>query len=147
VGRGSFATITGKAFRPRPMDMGRMAWLLFGVCALYVLLAVLLPIAALLLTSFQRFATALLHQAQFTFANYELALALGPVRTALANSLMLGLGVASSAFASSGIELTATMALIQAFTVILALLILFRLTRGMTRLGNVAYGQTDRERN
>jgi iron(III) transport system permease protein len=37
------------------------------------------------------------------------------------------------AFASSGIELTAAMALIQTFTVIVALLILFRLTRGMTR--------------
>jgi iron(III) transport system permease protein len=95
VGRGSFATITGKAFRPRVMDMGRLAWLLFGVCALYVFLAVVLPIAALLLTSLQRFATALLHQAQFTLANYEMALALGPVRTALANSLLLGLGVAS----------------------------------------------------
>jgi iron(III) transport system permease protein len=95
VGRGSFATITGKAFRPRRMDMGRLAWLLFVVCALYVLLAVVLPIAALLLTSLQRFATALLYQAQFTLANYEMALALGPVRTALANSLLLGLGVAS----------------------------------------------------
>jgi iron(III) transport system permease protein len=96
VSRGSFATITGKAFRPRLMDMGRMAWLLFAVCALYVVLAVLLPIAALVLTSLQRFATALLHQAQFTLANYEMALALGPVRTALANSLMLGLGVATT---------------------------------------------------
>src|SRR5262249_10889897 len=38
-----------------------------------------------------------------------------------------------SAFASSGIELTAAMALIQTFTVIVALLILFRLTRGITR--------------
>ena len=33
IGRGSFATITGKAFRPRPMDMGRLAWVLFSVCA------------------------------------------------------------------------------------------------------------------
>ncbi|HZC78508.1 MAG TPA: ABC transporter permease subunit, partial [Ktedonobacterales bacterium] len=95
VGRGSFATITGKAYRPRPMDMGRLAWLLFGVCALYVFLAVVLPIAALILTSFQRFATALLHQAQWTLANYETALALGPVREALVNSLMLGFGVAT----------------------------------------------------
>jgi len=38
-----------------------------------------------------------------------------------------------SAFASSGIELTAAMALIQTFTVVVALLILFRLTRGITR--------------
>ena len=48
------------------------------------------PIAALLMTSLQRFATVILSQAQWTFANYELALSLGPVRTALANSLMLG---------------------------------------------------------
>jgi len=92
---GSFATITGKAFRPRAMDMGRLAWVLFGVCCLYVFLAVVLPIAALLFTSLQRFATVVLSQAQFTLANYQTALALGPVRTALVNSLMLGLGVAS----------------------------------------------------
>ena len=95
IGRGSYATITGKAYRPRPMDMGRLAWVLFGVCALYIFLAVVLPIAALILTSLQRFATVLLHQAQWTLANYQTALALGPVRQALVNSLMLGFGVAS----------------------------------------------------
>jgi iron(III) transport system permease protein len=95
IGRGSYATITGKAYRPRPMDMGRLVWLLFGVCALYLILAVVLPIAALILTSLQRFATVLLHQAQWTLANYETALALGPVRQALVNSLMLGFGVAT----------------------------------------------------
>ena len=95
IARGSFATITGKAFRPRPMDMGRLAWVLLGICVLYILLAVVLPIAALLFTSLQRFATVILSQAQFTLANYETALSLGPVRTALVNSLMLGFGVAS----------------------------------------------------
>lgn len=95
IAGGSFATITGKAFRPRPMDMGRLAWLLFGVCCLYVVLAVLLPIAALLLTSLQRFATVILSQAQFTLANFQTALSLGPVRTAMGNSLALGFGVAS----------------------------------------------------
>ena len=95
IARGSFATITGKAFRPRPMDMGRLAWIFFAFCMLYILLAVVLPIAALLFTSLQRFATVILSQAQFTLANYQTALALGPVRTALVNSLMLGFGVAS----------------------------------------------------
>jgi iron(III) transport system permease protein len=95
VGRGSFATITGKAFRPRPMDMGRLAWVLFGVCCLYIFLAVILPIAALLMTSLQRFATVILSQAEFTLANYQTALGLGPVRQAMVNSLMLGFGVAS----------------------------------------------------
>src|SRR5215475_7061837 len=92
---GSFATITGKAFRPRPMNMGKLAWVLFGVCCLYVFLAVILPIAALLLTSLQRFATVILSQAQFTLANYQTALSLGPVRTAMGNSLLLGFGVAT----------------------------------------------------
>ena len=95
VRRGSFATITGKAFRPRTMDMGRLSWLLLGVCLLYILLAVVLPIGALILTSLQRFATVILSQAEFTLANYRIALGLGPVRTALFNSLTLGFGVAS----------------------------------------------------
>ena len=30
----SFVTVTGKAFRPRRMDMGGLRWVLFGVCAL-----------------------------------------------------------------------------------------------------------------
>ncbi|HEY6980566.1 MAG TPA: iron ABC transporter permease [Reyranella sp.] len=95
VNRGSFATITGKAFRPRAMDMGRLAWLLLGVCCLYIFLAVVLPIGALILTSLQRFATVILGQAEFTLGNYRMALGLGPVRTALSNSLMLGFGVAT----------------------------------------------------
>jgi iron(III) transport system permease protein len=95
IGRGSYATITGKAFRPRPMDMGRLAWLLFGICCLYVFLAVVLPLAALIFTSLQRFATVILSQAEFTLDNYRTALALGPVRIALVNSLSLGFGVAS----------------------------------------------------
>jgi iron(III) transport system permease protein len=95
IGRGTFTTISGKAFRPRPMDMGRLAWVLFSFCMLYILLAVILPIAALVFTSLQRFATVILNQAQFTLANYETAFSLGPVRTAMVNSLMLGFGVAS----------------------------------------------------
>jgi len=92
---GNFATITGKAFRPRRMAMGRMAWVLFAGCLAYVVAAVFLPLSALLLTSFQRFATVILSQSQFTLANYETALGFGAVRSALTNSLILGVGVAS----------------------------------------------------
>jgi len=95
VTRGSYTTITGKAFRPRPMDMGRFAWVLFSICLLYIVLAVVLPVAALLLTSFQTFATVILSQATFTLTNYSEALSLGPVRTALMNSIFLGVCVAS----------------------------------------------------
>jgi len=95
VRRGNFATITGKAFRPRTMAMGRLAWLLFALCLAYVAVAVVLPLATLMLTSLQRFATVILSQSQFTLANYQAAFGFGAVRSALTNSLILGIGVAS----------------------------------------------------
>ena len=95
IKRGSYATITGKAFRPRTMAMGRMAWVLFAACITYVIAAVFLPLAALTLISFQRFSTVIFSQMQFTFANYETALGFGAVRQAMTNSLMLGVGVAT----------------------------------------------------
>jgi len=95
INKGSFTTITGKAFRPRPMIMGRLAWVFLGVCCLYIAVAVVLPLAALIFTSLERFATVILSQAEFTLANYRTALSLGPVRIALVNSLSLGFGVAT----------------------------------------------------
>lgn len=95
ISRGNYATITGKAFRPRPLEMGAIAWLLFALCCFYVLVAVALPLAALTLTSFQRFATVFLSQTALTLANYRTALGLGAVNGALANSLLLGIGVAT----------------------------------------------------
>ena len=50
IRRGHFATITGKAFRPRAMAMGRLAWLLFGLCLAYVIAAVVLPFPLPVLT-------------------------------------------------------------------------------------------------
>jgi iron(III) transport system permease protein len=95
VRRGNYATITGKAFRPRPLEMGAIAWLLFALCCFYVLVAVVLPLAALTLTSFQRFATVFLSQTELTLANYQTALGFGAVNSALGNSLLLGVSVAT----------------------------------------------------
>jgi len=95
--RGSYATITGKAFRPRALGVGWLRWPLLAFCWGYVALSVALPLAALLLTSFQRFATAILPQSIFTLANYRNALQMGALGSALANSLVLGLAVATIA--------------------------------------------------
>jgi iron(III) transport system permease protein len=95
IRRGHFATITGKAFRPRAMAIGRLAWVLFALCLAYVIAAVVLPLAVLLLTSFERFATVILPQAEFTLANYETAFGFAAIRLALTNSLILGIGVAT----------------------------------------------------
>jgi iron(III) transport system permease protein len=95
--KGSHATITGKAFRPRPLEVGPLRWLLAGLCWLYVVLSVFLPLAALLLTSFQKFATVIMSQSIFTLQNYRSALDMGALGSALENSLVLGLVVASIA--------------------------------------------------
>ena len=93
--RGSYATITGKAFRPRPINAGSARWLLLAFAWAYIILAVILPILALLLTSFQKFATVILSDSVFTVANYQTALSTGTLGQAFVNSLILGLSVAS----------------------------------------------------
>ncbi len=95
--RGNYATITGKGFRPRALQVGALRWPLLAFCWTYVGLSVVLPLAALLLISFQRFATVILSQSIFTLANYETALAMGALGSALENSLLLGFAVATIA--------------------------------------------------
>ena len=92
---GTYTTITGKAFRPREMDVGAMRWPLLAIAWGYIIVAVVLPLAALLLTSFERFATVILSQMRFTFANYETALQMGSVGPAFVNSLILAISVSS----------------------------------------------------
>lgn len=104
VGRGHYATITGKAFRPRVMRVGRLRWALFSLCLLYLAVAVVLPVLTLFSASVQRLATALVPaRTSLTLANYATALSLDAVRSALWNSLLLGgatatLGVGVMAF-------------------------------------------------
>ena len=91
----SFVTITGKAFRPRVMDVGPLRWPLLAMCLLYLGVAVVLPVVTLLYASFQRLATFFPRADNFTLVNYTTALSLDAVRSALWNSLLLGLGTAS----------------------------------------------------
>jgi iron(III) transport system permease protein len=95
VSRGNYVTITGKAFRPRVMSVGRLRWSLLAVCAVYLGVAVILPVLALLYASIQRLATAFPKAGNFTLENYRTALSLDAVRSALWNSLLLGVGTAS----------------------------------------------------
>jgi iron(III) transport system permease protein len=92
---GSYVTITGKAFRPRVMDVGGLRWALLGVSIAYLGVGVVLPIVTLVYASVQRLATALPRADNFTLANYTTALSLDAVRSALWNSLLLGVGTAS----------------------------------------------------
>jgi iron(III) transport system permease protein len=101
--KGTYATITGKAFRPRPMDVGRAKYLLLAIAWGYIAFAVVLPLAALALTSFQQFATVIVPQMRFTLANYETALQMGSLGPAFVNSMILGVGVATLGVPAIGV--------------------------------------------
>jgi len=91
----SYVTISGKAFRPRVMDVGRLRWLLFAVCIFYVLLSVALPLMTLAFASVQKIAVSFPAASNWTLANYQTALTMNAVRAALGNSLLLGVATAS----------------------------------------------------
>ena len=95
MARGSYVTVSGKAFRPRVMQVGRLRWVLFGVCVSYVVLAVVLPILTLFYASVQKLAVAFPRLADLTFEHYREAMSMNAVRSAMGNSLLLGLGTAT----------------------------------------------------
>ena len=87
---GSYVTITGKAFQPRVADVGRLRYLLLGVCVVYLLAAVALPLLALLYASVQKIAVAFPNADNFTLDNFRAAVTMNAARSALGNSLVLG---------------------------------------------------------
>jgi iron(III) transport system permease protein len=92
---GSYVTITGKAFRPRVADVGPLRYVLLGVCLLYLLAAVGLPLVTLLYASLQKIAVAFPTLENWTLENFRVAMTMNAVRSALANSLLLGFGTAT----------------------------------------------------
>jgi iron(III) transport system permease protein len=103
VTRRSYVTITGKAFRPRVMDVGALRYILLGVCVLYVALSVVLPLLTLGYASVQKIAVAFPAAANWTLDNYRTATTMNAVRSALTNSLMLGVATATIGVALMGL--------------------------------------------
>src|SRR6266446_5279505 len=95
ISTGTYVTITGKAFRPRVMDVGGLRWPFLGVCAAYLAVAVILPVLTITYASFQHLTSAIPRADNFTLINYKTALSHDAVGAALGNSLVLGLATAS----------------------------------------------------
>lgn len=51
----SFATVAGKAFRPRALNLGRWRWFTFGLAVIYLFVVVVLPTLALVIAAFRKF--------------------------------------------------------------------------------------------
>src|SRR6187455_3239702 len=70
VTAGSYVTITGKAFRPRVMDVGPWRWPFLAICAAYLGVALVLPLLTIVYASFQRLTSVIPRLDNFTLANY-----------------------------------------------------------------------------
>jgi iron(III) transport system permease protein len=92
-----YTTVTGKAYRPRRLDLGRFRLVALGGLGLYAVLAILLPFLVLIYASFVRVYSvpSLESLSQLTLANYAFILTDDLTRTAVFNSILLGLGAAT----------------------------------------------------
>jgi len=93
--RGAFATIGGKGQRSVSVQLGRLLWparLLLGV---YVMIASILPVTALILVSLQRFWSPNIVLARLSFDSYRVLFESAFVRQGLTNSLLLGISAAT----------------------------------------------------
>jgi iron(III) transport system permease protein len=99
AGRASknFQTVTGKGFRPRPMELGKWRPVAGVVIVLYFLLTVIAPLLVLLYTSLLKFYAPPSKDtlASITFDNYKQLAHTSDALTALKNSLILGLSSAT----------------------------------------------------
>src|SRR3954467_11483266 len=92
---GSYVTITGKAFRPRVNDVGRLRYALLAICVFYLFCAVLLPLLTLFYASIQNISTAFPAASNFTLMHFRTAFTMNAATTALGNSLWLGFWTAT----------------------------------------------------
>ena len=95
---GRYATVTGKGFRPRVMDLGRWRYVTAGLFILYSLLVIGLPFLVLLWSSMQRYYSVPSWDAlqNISFDSYRAVLAFPSVGTAVWNSVMLALASATA---------------------------------------------------
>ena len=103
VTAGSYVTITGKAFRPRVADVGRLRYLLLCVCVLYLAVSVVLPVVTLLFASVQKIAVAFPAADNFTLDNFRAAMSMNAAGSALTNSLILAFATATIGIALMGL--------------------------------------------
>lgn len=90
LGSRSYTTIGGKGAHPRRFQLGAFRWVIFGICIAYLMLAVVLPYAAIFLSSIRTIWTADFRWDQWTLENYRWVFFDYPItQRALVNSLIL----------------------------------------------------------
>ena len=92
-----YATVTGKAYRPRTLDIGRWRFAAAAFFVLYALLAIGLPFLVLLWSSLQRFysAPSLAALQTLSLDNYRAVLGRPGIAEAVWNSIFLAIATAT----------------------------------------------------
>ena len=92
-----YATVTGKAFRPRQIDLGAWRWMTAAIFVVYFLLIVVLPFSVLLWSSFQRFYAVPSMEAlgNLTLDPYRFMLSYPNLPGTIWNSVLLSFGSAT----------------------------------------------------
>lgn len=96
IDKRDFATMTGKAFKRGGVEVGASKGPLLLLISVYSFLAIVLPIAILLVNSFQSLPAVYFSSNVWTFNNYVSVLTSSDIMRSLVNSLILGLATATS---------------------------------------------------
>ena len=101
----AFQTVTGKGFRPRPVQLGAWRWPATALICLYFLVAVVLPLFILIYASTQGFYSppSRYTMTHMTTANYVEVIHDPLFTHAVRNSLILGLGCATAVMALTAV--------------------------------------------
>lgn len=93
-----YSTMTGKGFRPRPMNLGRWRYLTAGVFIVYFLLIVVLPFLVLVWSSFQKFYTvpSMAALKNLTLDPYRFIVTYPTLIDSVWNSILLAFGSATT---------------------------------------------------
>jgi iron(III) transport system permease protein len=92
------ATVTGKAYRPRPIDLGRWRYAALALFVVYLLLLVVLPFLVLLWSSFQTFyaVPSIAALRQLTLESYRFVFAFPAIARATLHSIALAIATATA---------------------------------------------------
>jgi iron(III) transport system permease protein len=101
----NYQTVTGKGFRPRPMELGKWRPVMGAAIVLYFFFTVVAPLLVLLYTSLLKFyqPPSLAAFKSMSLDNYRELLGLSQAMTALKNSLFLGIGTATLVMAAMAV--------------------------------------------
>ena len=93
---GSYATVTGKTFRPKTLDLGRWRWPLLIGALLYLSVSFLMPLLMLIWTSLQPYYQGISSAAfgRLTFAPWKEIWSSGGIAQSFVNTVVLGFSVA-----------------------------------------------------